>query len=117
MFRKPRWPSNNLIGAASARRCAILPSDRQDRLSFSISLSPPKGLRRKFFLTFCSNARPLYDAVRPMNSDTLEGGRTMSNPGSLLEPLPTLNVVTNVEKLDAGLRNLNHCELLLQKFW
>lgn len=40
----------------------------------------------------------------------------MSKPDSLLEPLPTLNLVTNVnvEKLDAGLRGLDHCELLSQ---
>ena len=31
----------------------------------------------------------------------------------LLEPLPTLNVVKSVEKLDAGLRSLDHCEPLL----
>ena len=55
------------------------------------------------------------DVLRPMASDTLEVDRTMLKPESLLEPLPTLNVVANVEKLDAGLRGLDHCELLLQK--
>lgn len=40
--------------------------------------------------------------------------RTMSKSESLLEPLATLNVATNVEKLDAGLRGLDHCELLSQ---
>ena len=40
----------------------------------------------------------------------------MLKPESILEPLPSLNVVTNVEKLDAGLRGLDHCELLLQCF-
>ena len=38
----------------------------------------------------------------------------MSKSESLLEPLATLNVATNVEKLDAGLRGLDHCELLSQ---
>ena len=38
----------------------------------------------------------------------------MSKPESLLRPLPSLNVVTSVEKLDAGLRGLDHCELLSQ---
>lgn len=37
----------------------------------------------------------------------------MSKPESLLVPLPSLNLVTNVEKLDAGLRDLDHCELSL----
>ena len=30
----------------------------------------------------------------------------------LLEPLPTLRVVKSVEKLDAGLRSLDHCKQL-----
>lgn len=38
----------------------------------------------------------------------------MSKPESILESLPSLNLITNVEKLDAGLRGLDHCELLLQ---
>ena len=41
----------------------------------------------------------------------------MSKSESILEPLPSLNVITNVEKLDAGLRGLDHCELLLQMLW
>ncbi len=36
----------------------------------------------------------------------------MSKPEGLLEPLPSLNVITSVEKLDAGLRSLDHCEFL-----
>ena len=35
----------------------------------------------------------------------------MSQPEGVLKPLPSLNVITNVEKLDAGLRSLDHCEL------
>ena len=34
---------------------------------------------------------------------------TTSKPADLLEPLPTLKVVPGVEKLDAGLRSLDHC--------
>jgi len=30
--------------------------------------------------------------------------------GGLLEPLPTFNLVESVDKLDAGLRSLDHCE-------
>ena len=36
----------------------------------------------------------------------------MSKPENFLEPLPSLTVVPNVEKLDAGLRSLDHCESL-----
>ena len=50
-----------------------------------------------------------------MTSDTREVDREMSKPQSVLEPLPGLNVTPNVEKLDAGLRSLDHCNLLLQK--
>ena len=46
-----------------------------------------------------------------MTLHALEGDGTMSKPESLLEPLPSLNLITNVEKLDAGLRSLDHCEL------
>ena len=46
-----------------------------------------------------------------MISHAIESDTTMSKPESFLEPLPTLNVITNVEKLDAGLRSLDHCEL------
>ena len=45
-----------------------------------------------------------------MTSPILQGDSTMSKPESFLEPLPSLNVVPNVEKLDAGLRSLDHCE-------
>ncbi len=76
---------------------------------------PTRRIAVLFFLTFCKNAQSLDDVLRPMAFDTLEIDRTMSNPESLLEPLPTLNVVANAEKLDAGLRGLDHCELLLQK--
>ena len=31
---------------------------------------------------------------------------------ALLEPLPTLSSASNGEKLDAGLRSLDHCKLL-----
>ena len=58
--------------------------------------------------------RSLYDAVRPMTSDIVEGDRIMSKPESLVGPLLNLNVVTNVDKLDAGLRGLDHCEVLRQ---
>lgn len=37
----------------------------------------------------------------------------MAKTESLREPLPSLNVIANVEKLDAGLRSLDHCELSL----
>lgn len=43
----------------------------------------------------------------------LAGSEEMAKPESLLEPLPTLNMVKCVEKLDAGLRSLDHCEQLL----
>ena len=42
------------------------------------------------------------------------GSEEMAKPDGLLEPLPTLNVVKCVEKLDAGLRSLDHCEQLLR---
>ena len=67
------------------------------------------------FLTLCKNVQSFYHAVRSMISDTLEGDREMSKPQSVLEPLPSLNVTPNVEKLDAGLRGLDHCKLVLQK--
>lgn len=47
-----------------------------------------------------------------MTSDSPDGDWRMSKPESLLQPLPSLNVTTSVEKLDAGLRSLDHCELL-----
>ena len=34
----------------------------------------------------------------------------LAKPNGFLEPLPTLNLVGSVEKLDAGLRSLDHCE-------
>ena len=34
-----------------------------------------------------------------------------SKPKALLEPLPSLNPAPNGEKLDAGLRSLDHCKL------
>lgn len=43
-----------------------------------------------------------------------EGVRdTLANSGRLLEPLPSLTSTPNLkeEKLDAGLRSLDHCEL------
>ena len=46
--------------------------------------------------------------------DTREGDREMSKPQSVQEPLPSLNVTPNVEKLDAGLRSLDHCKLALK---
>ena len=46
--------------------------------------------------------------------DTREGDREMSKPQSVLEPLPSLNVTPNVEKLDAGLRSLDHCKLVFK---
>ena len=49
-----------------------------------------------------------------MTCDSPDGDRTMSKPESLLQPLPSLNVATSAEKLDAGLRSLDHCELLPQ---
>lgn len=82
-------------------------------LSRSCSILP-KELRRIFFLTFCRRAQSFNDAVPIMTSDALEADRAMSKPESFLQPLPNLNVVTNVEKLDAGLRGLDHCEHLLQ---
>ena len=66
----------------------------------------------RFCLTSCSNA--LHISGPPTSRRTFKGDRIMLKPESILEPLPSLNVVTNVEKLDAGLRGLDHCELLLQ---
>ncbi|KAK3172382.1 hypothetical protein OEA41_005703 [Lepraria neglecta] len=40
--------------------------------------------------------------------DSVAGSEEMAKPEGLLEPLPTLNVVKCVEKLDAGLRSLDH---------
>ena len=71
--------------------------------------SLPEELRRIARLTL--RQIDLYDAVCSMTSHTLEGDGTMAKPESLLEPLPHLNLITNVEKLDAGLRSLDHCEL------
>lgn len=51
-----------------------------------------------------------------MTSKILKDDKTMSKSENLLEPLPSLNVVTNVEKLDAGLRGLDHCELYYNCF-
>ena len=82
-------------------------------LSFSISLNPNCGAT-DVYLTLCRNT--LYDVVHFMTSNTLESDRIMSKSESMLEPLPSLNVITNVEKLDAGLRSLDHCELLPQSF-
>ena len=37
-------------------------------------------------------------------------GRAMAKPEGLLGPLPTLNLIPSVDKLDAGLRSFDHCE-------
>ena len=34
----------------------------------------------------------------------------MEGPHGLLEPLPPLTLVESVQKLDAGLRSLDHCK-------
>ena len=73
------------------------------------SILPPDELRRVACLTLCQI--DLYNVVCSMTSHALEGNGTMAKPESLLEPLPHLNLITNVEKLDAGLRSLDHCEL------
>ena len=36
--------------------------------------------------------------------------QSLAKPNGLLEPLPSFNLVESVEKLDAGLRSLDHCE-------
>lgn len=103
LSRQLRWPSNNLIGAATTG-CA--------KVFLDLAQSSYENCGAFFCLTLCSNA--LYIAVRPTSYRTLEGDRTMSKPESILGSLPSLNLITNVEKLDAGLRGLDHCELLLQ---
>lgn len=40
----------------------------------------------------------------------------IAKPTGLLEPLPTLKLVPSVEKLDAGLRSLDHCVSGLNRF-
>ena len=74
----------------------------------------PKRLRRIHLFIFGRIVQPFYHAVRSMISETREGDREMSKPQSVLEPLPSLNVTPSVEKLDAGLRGLDHCKFLLQ---
>lgn len=46
----------------------------------------------------------------PSNDEDDEKGAMISKSDGLLEPLPTLRLVPTVEKLDAGLRSLDHCE-------
>lgn len=45
-----------------------------------------------------------------MDPNEAGDGSVMPKPEGLLEPLPTLNLVRGLEKLDAGLRSLDHCE-------
>ena len=60
----------------------------------------------------CSHFHQLFvNVVASMNSNAAGGGSAMVKPSRLMEPLPTLNLVPSVEKLDAGLRSLDHCEL------
>ena len=35
---------------------------------------------------------------------------SLAQPNGLLEPLPTFNLIQSVDKLDAGLRSLDHCK-------
>jgi hypothetical protein len=43
---------------------------------------------------------------------TVAGSEVTARQEGLLEPLPTLKLVKSVEKLDAGLRSLDHCKQL-----
>lgn len=45
-----------------------------------------------------------------MTSNGAHVSAVVSQPDSLLAPLPALTLVRSVEKLDAGLRSLDHCE-------
>lgn len=45
-----------------------------------------------------------------MTSHGVYASPANSQPDGLLAPLPTLPLVQSVEKLDAGLRSLDHCE-------
>ena len=41
----------------------------------------------------------------------MDGGKpSLAKPNGLLEPLPTFNLIPSVDKLDAGLRSLDHCK-------
>jgi len=56
----------------------------------------------------------MRDAFIGMTSNVVDAGAAVSKSESLLAPLPTLTLATQcVEKLDAGLRSLDHCEQLL----
>ena len=111
MFGKPRWPSNNLIAAASAAPATLVV------IFLDFAQSSSRELRRIFFLTCRRNALSLYNAVPLMTSENLEQERAMSKSESVVKQLPSLSVVTNVEKLDAGLRSLDHCEYLLEMLY
>ena len=45
-----------------------------------------------------------------MDPKEAEGGGVIPDSEGLLQPLPTFNLVGSVERLDAGLRSLDHCK-------
>lgn len=48
-----------------------------------------------------------------MTPNGVAAGSGVSKPESLLSPLRSLTLVPSVDKLDAGLRSLDHCEQIV----